>query len=394
MRFYPRALIPAVLLGLLLVCGVSSADFPARFIPVPEEYRIRAVFDSITVDDNPEPLVYMGEWIYTRPAPYLFVADPRTEKVRAVDLSTVIADPPEYFWHGKIHCRLQCTPDGKIWFGTHFGHQGGTDLKEHPKGWSGGHLISYDPQTDQLTDHGIPAWKQSIMRMVVDHERQLVYIWTYPDAHFVIFNLEIRAPMDKGPVVKGVYYVQPWIGPDKNVYLVDTPSRVVRYHPDANTMEDLSPEGAEGLKWMRALAQSPDRAKVYGYAAEGDEIWLVELNLADGPNGTIKRLAPAPRGNLRHMDCGRDGTVWIMQRPSETEGDTSHLWRYDAESGELKDHGRAVLEGGEKSQWLWGLQEGMDGRLYICGQRSQEGRAAYGNFGVSGVFVVDPEDLK
>lgn len=125
---------------------------------------------------------------------------------------------------------------------------------------------------------------------MVDHERQLVYIWTYPDAHFVIFNLEIRAPMDKGPVVKGVYYVQPWIGPDKNVYLVDTPSRVVRYHPDANTMEDLSPEGAEGLKWMRALAQSPDRAKVYGYAAEGDEIWLVELNLA----GRAERHHQAP----------------------------------------------------------------------------------------------------
>ena len=79
--------------------------------------------------------------------------------------------------------------------------------------------------------------------------------------------------------------------------------------------------------------------------------------------------------------------------PGSSGGDVSHLWRYDVQTGELKNYGRAILESGEKSQWLWGLVEGMDGKLYICGQRSHDGQPAYTNPAVSGVFVVDPADL-
>jgi len=38
MRSLRGAWILAALFGILLVCGVSLADFPAKFIPVPEEY--------------------------------------------------------------------------------------------------------------------------------------------------------------------------------------------------------------------------------------------------------------------------------------------------------------------------------------------------------------------
>lgn len=139
------------------------------------------------------------------------------------------------------------------------------DIKNHYKGYAGGHLFRYTPDSgdikryendDQtpLEDIGIPVPNNSIYAMTMDREKASIYGISYPDAQFFVYDLWTGITKDLGEFLTHKVYG----GPEKSwrsvpralycdpetgyVYTSGDNGFLVRYRPGEEKLE---------LTWMR-----------------------------------------------------------------------------------------------------------------------------------------------
>jgi hypothetical protein len=150
----------------------------------------------------------------------------------------------------KIHTRICEGKDGKVYFGTMqggIGHLSKLPHYWHPDQYEGGHLFEYDPETEVTRDLGIPIRGEGLQTMVMDRERNVLYLVTWPKKTFLKHDLNTHETS-----VYGVFGWSPTsedkvkihlgreliLTAEGRVYATNNFGCLVRYDPDTDALED------------------------------------------------------------------------------------------------------------------------------------------------------------
>ena len=103
----------------------------------------------------------------------------------------------------KIHTRLQQSRDGWIYMATMqggIGHLTKWSQYAHPRQYEGGHLLRYHPSTGHAESLGIPVAREGLQTMILDVDRELLYLVTWPKKEFVRYDLKTRTTRNFGVI--------------------------------------------------------------------------------------------------------------------------------------------------------------------------------------------------
>lgn len=103
---------------------------------------------------------------------YIYEYDPQTKVVRQVAdiLSSLAHHKQGDFGFGKIHGRLNEGADGKIYFPTYWGQ-----WRTQSELFEGDRVFAFDPETEKLTDLGMPVYGWGYPSSHMDEKRMLIY---------------------------------------------------------------------------------------------------------------------------------------------------------------------------------------------------------------------------
>jgi hypothetical protein len=101
----------------------------------------------------------------------------------------------------KIHNSLVLDDYGKIYIGQGlnidwFAAPYSFNLKKY----GGGHLFSYDPDTQKIEDYGIQVPLNSIHGLTIDRKNRKIFGYTIPDNHFFKFDIITHETTDYGKI--------------------------------------------------------------------------------------------------------------------------------------------------------------------------------------------------
>jgi hypothetical protein len=320
--------------------------------------------------------IYIGCAAYGRNS-YLVEFDPATEKMRIVlDTHKLVGlplEPTGYAAQSKIHTRNFVGHSGKIYVGS---KQGYPTAMEKATGkiatYRGGYVMTYDPQTDQAINLGMPlslADKrqpagakegEGAIDVTADEARGLIYVITCEHQHWMLFDIHHpeQGYRDLGPILR-----------DQPNTLIDRQGRataitkdyeVARYDPagDKVTVDPLLVDGKPFREFVGAQAVHPD----WRLAADGCTAYLQLLNDLrmfqtdlSGPAGRpvaarslgnrIDGKNPDSRGSI---SIGTDGRVYSAVRiDNETgfgTGYLHHVVRSDPQRGHMSDLGVVAVK--------------------------------------------------
>lgn len=207
-----------------------------------------------------------------------------------------VLEPRKNYWsQGKIHTRLYQGQDNKYYFGTHFAYPYCMPQKIQ---YEGGYLLSYDPTTGSVTNHGIMMQGEGIVTLAFDKSRMHCFALTSPSFYFIDYDISSRELVYTSRVTKKGSVCRA-LGVDNvgNVYGCCESFRVFRYSPDLrrikflktnfstisqNTAEWISPykQGANrvGRTLWRCLEYDAQNDLFIGISASDSSIFEFDAN--------------------------------------------------------------------------------------------------------------------
>src|SRR3954462_8613181 len=182
---------PFVIVSLMLIAAHAvAADAPPfkyldakAYYVLPETHNNQSGYFSLCegLDGN----LYIGTARYGENA-HLVEFDPRSESQRMViDVNKLCGlTARDYAAQAKIHTRNFVGPrTGRIYVGSKQGYRiRKDDTSEYP----GGYAMFYDPRTGGATNMGMAFPKQGIIDVAADEERDLLYVVTCEDQHWMV----------------------------------------------------------------------------------------------------------------------------------------------------------------------------------------------------------------
>ncbi len=210
----------------------------------------------------------------------------------------------------KIHRSLALMEDGSILGATACLHR--EDQRcEAP----GGRVFRYRFDTDEYEDLGRPVPPEYVQSIDVDHERQLLYGFTYPAFYFFVYDLKQRRVR-------------------RTNYVGSIPHRTA-----------VDRHGCVWGTWNNRTHS------LFKYDPEADEMHFFRHGL---PGSTRREGMMFPgQGPIDMMLAGPDGAIYIGQLNSE-------LIRLDPDTGECESLGRPVAD----KLRLPAMTLGLDQRIY------------------------------
>lgn len=246
----------------------------------------------------------------------------------------------DYQWQGKIHTKIVFDAGGKVIFGTDGGESREEYLMNHPQGYAGGFLMSYDPRTEKITNLGVPMQYESIKDVDVDPETGKIYAISYPQVHFIVYDPKTNVQKDYGRL--GSAHVPRVIFTDKwgNCYYVDWRQRLVKYEKSQDKLvfakESLPAfEGTPGgfiITGITAYAKDMGSNKIY-FVTYGAK--MVELETQENGIGQIRDLGAA-------YDLA-DQPLWKPYIPNLNLGDNGKLYYFIGGHGNYVKNNTSVL---------------------------------------------------
>ena len=100
---------------------------------------------------------------------------------------------------GKVHTPIFEGRDKSLYFGTHFAYPNG---EPQDVTYEGGHIISYNPQKNKITDLGIALPNEGILSLILDSKRMILYMLTAPSFNFVVYDINQSKFYDCGRITK------------------------------------------------------------------------------------------------------------------------------------------------------------------------------------------------
>lgn len=305
--------------------------------------------------------IYVGTAKYQQNA-YLVEFNPHTELQRIViDVNQVCGlTATGYAAQAKIHTRNFVGPSGTIYVGSKQGYPVSGDTSVYP----GGYLMTYDPASDTATNLGMPYPTQGIIDTVADEARQLIYIVTCENQHWMLFNRQTTQFTELS--VTGTPYATTLIDARGIANLLSTNFNLAQYNPDTSNML-VRPIYADGQLFSRTNSSAiptwnlrPDRTKAYLILMNDPRLLEIDL-LSTGSVVTAHYLGKMVEGTQPDSRCALsvapDGKVFAVVKVRNTTGFVStakiehwlhRLVFYDPRDGTIHDLGALAVQ---NSDW-------------------------------------------
>ena len=379
-------------LGAAALQGADLPVAPVAAYPVDRAHG-QAVFSAMVA--HPNGKVYMGTCTHGGFA-HLVELNPRTGKVRDVaDMQDVTGQrDPEMIPQSKIHTQIVVDKQNRLWFGTWAEE---FRSRTHSKGYPGGHLISYDPATDQCTNHGI-LFPQLVERpkavsehggyliaIAINARKDTLYILTGDTVRLVIYDIATGKHFTAGevPTTGDPHYAirDLEVAADGNVYLFDTFGQLRRYVPASRKIEPLEIwiPGSDGKRANVPfqMAIDPTGRRIYGSGSGTTK--LFELLVEAGKPMSIKDLGPSfgTRGLVRNsqicgMTVGGNGTLYYGS------GGGGALFAYEPARGKVHVGQLQTTNQSPPAQarYVGAAYTAPDGTIYLGGTFELSGKPA------------------
>ncbi len=353
----------ALLLDATLPTITAAPALNPVVISVPEEYHTGGAYTAIQA--APDGRVYLGTTFYDGFARFL-VLPPGGHAVQLIaDMATVTGETtPGPFAQAKIHTKPAIAPDGRVYFATKSGKPARDERWQ--ANYPGGHLLVYNPQTNRVTDLGIPRHRQSIIAVGVDAKRNIVYALTDPEGHLIIYDPRTRIFTDKGAFATGAPFPTRYLvvlangdtfhtagedalnhfdassgrierlplrfsgpGTYQEPYAMTANPDGVRFHAvddhsgqvytfkpgehaiDVHRHGAIVPAGYN-LPGRHYTITSARDGKIYYTSALEGALFIMRLAPATGQLEIVGQVAPSPSGLIEGSTAGPDGTLYIM----------------------------------------------------------------------------------
>lgn len=270
----------------------------------------------------------------------------------------------------------------------------------------------YDPGEDRVTDFGIGRKGNGFLTMTMDPKRGRLYALTYPQAHFLYYDLKTGKTTDMGQV-------QNWDAISRTLAVDDLGrvygcwgrGRLWRYDPETDQIDNLLvqlPQRDVGIPIYRAyweteqtwtaVAHSPDRKLIY--FLETGSSYLVEYDPHKGPEGEMRVLTQLSAD--RYVDTrevpyamisfclGPDNVFYYACNSAIDDEEGSPYWgggmsaglvTYDLNTGQREDRGLIRVEDDLVLVRPNSASAGPDGTIYFVGhvlESKGEGRRLSG----------------
>ena len=291
----------------------------------------------------------------------------------------------------RIVNALVVAADGKGYGGT----TNYCEEEEVPQTYAGGHLFSFDPDTEEIRDFGVPVSGQGINCLVIDRDADTVYGLTYPRGHLLVWNLQTGVVQDKGATVPPPQPVGEHRGAVQHRYL----PRALAMDGEGNVYGtgehgfmwkyDPRKKEVESLQAKIPSTKGRDEDWLYNHVADsfclGSDGLIYGGTTADGyifvfdpEDGTVINLGkPIRQSRIKSMAEGTDGKIYAL---AGEENGTAHLVTYDPRTRGMEDLG--VIS---PNVWSWviyragALVAHPSGKIFI-GEAER----------ISGLVIYDP----
>ncbi|MGC2160309.1 MAG: hypothetical protein WA634_00240 [Silvibacterium sp.] len=385
--------------ALAILACVARAETPARTVTV--EYRF---FPGLaTMDGNWAALkaasdgkVYVGLACHGCNG-HLVYYDSKTDRmVDAGDLAKLTGEDglglgPQ----SKIHAKFGEGTDGRIYFATHGGWWFNYARFATPEGYPGSHYMAYDPRTGKTEDFGIGPRFEGMNTGAYDPKFNRIYGLTHPRGHFVYYDVDTGAKVDKGRVNNWDSICRTLgIDDEGNVYGSFGAGRIYKYDPRTDSIRELSarlPIREKGISLGRDYDKSEtawrvvvwDQATKKFYGVEESASTLFSFDPAAPPDSQVKTLgqmcipAFASRRDVPYatlsLTIGQDRKLYYAAAGAEFDYGgsasvaASHLMTYDLRTGRIEDLGEMRLPDGRPVLGTNAADTGPDGTIYFVG---------------------------
>lgn len=355
----------------------SSIQSPFGYVPgkafhiPPETTTEESGYFSLCEGHNGK--IYIGTAAYGRNA-YLVEFDPASEKMRVVlDTHRLLGlplSPTGYAAQSKLHTRNFVGDSGKIYVGSKQGYASAAEKKELEAGrpipeYLGGYVMTYDPQTQQGENLGMPMpltperralgkkEGEGVIDVVADESRGLVYVITCEEQHWMLYDIASKKYRDLGVILR-----------DQPNTLIDAFGRgtaitekyeVARYDPKLDSVS-VSPLMVGTMSFAEYIGEgrvhpdwriTPDGKSAYLQLLNDLRLFRVDLTgdskdpvVAVDLGNRIGGENPDSRGSI---SIGPDGKVYCVVRIDNKTGFGSgylhHLICYDPVARSMEDRG-------------------------------------------------------
>ena len=309
----------------------------------------------------------------------VFMYDPKEDRVRHIaDLGQAVGEKLiDTAPHDKIHARMYA--DGRyIYTATCDG--GGKDTD-----YAGGYWIKIDTKTGRVIPLAKSKSNDGIIAMGYDRKRGLLYGHTNHKGRLLVYNLETGEERDLGYPYQD--YEADWprgidlmVAPDGKVFGLRPPRCTIwQYDPETDeiTVVDVdmpTPADVRGEKPKRTSGHEMPEERVRehwntsaGHMSFWDEklgcFWFLRghdqmLMKFHPPTAEqeprVEAVEPLGRGYSRYrnfpasctLEMDEDRVIWYT--PGTGWGGEAYLQSYNTETGEFRDYGPIVTDGGRR----------------------------------------------
>lgn len=237
---------------------------------------------------------------------------------------------------------LVCASDGVV-YGMAFGGPAGGGSKDRT------FMFTYDPSKDSFSGEASECHSQVAMipcpfegkkvsRLAIDPERDIIYGLLLPEN--VLFSYEIASGRftERGQVGTGIVSKVLCFADDGCLYGVREMGDVFRYSISDERLHGTGMaapcgKGKEYVSEATALVFDPERRAIYGGTLSDGCLFKIDLN----KQRVVCLGKPTEQRPIRCLTVGKDGKVFGTA--GEPGKGICHLFRYDPESGDMKDLG-------------------------------------------------------
>ncbi len=330
-----------------------------------------------------------------------------SEKIEEIGIIQEICgeSDPDLVPQTKVHAQLVEDSRGRIWFGTDSddlypadAHDWSARTGKYPKGYTGGHLVCYDPVTGRFKDHGILFPKQKeypgditecglyFMSMTSDPRRDVLYFLTGNRILLGAYDMAAERLIDSQPMpiayplapdparngCTGFYHCRDMrVAADGWMYTFSREGQVIRYS-DREKRIEMTGVWIPGVDKIQpnmpyALAVNRERTRIYGNASGTGRLFelVVEPGSAPQMHDLGDPFVPGHEGEkvIHAITTGLDGNIYFMS----TRG--PWFYGYDPVERRVTAYGEVTLMnlGGLKPAWSTAGVTDLSGTLWFGG---------------------------